>query len=59
MAFTVHHVDGVESFDDHDRYEFDSTHRHLVTIRADGRRRIYSPAAWTFVEDGPDKSEQA
>jgi hypothetical protein len=51
MAFRVINVEGLdESFADADRYTF--TDKGLLVVHTgDGRRRVYSPHGWRYVEE--------
>ena len=51
MAFTVINVEGLgEAFTDADRYTF-TDKGLLVVLTGDGKRRVYSPHGWRYVEE--------
>ncbi len=54
MAFTLHRPDAAsEEYEDGDDHSFD-VHGYLVIRKADGWKRIYSPSAWTYIEEYRD-----
>lgn len=50
MDFTLHTADQEEHFTGEARYTFIDG-GFLVVYTSDGRRRTYSPSAWTYIDE--------